>query len=428
MQFSSANIQGSVIAILTSVCVSQTFAGGLILYEIGSDDVGLAAAGYSARAQDPSTILTNPAGMTRLANDQFFVGAQALYEDIEFTPINASPFLGNNDGDNPIGVFPGGSLFYSYSVSDAFKAGIGIYGNFGLALAYDGDWVGRYTAVKGTLIGASVQPTLAYRFSNGLSLGAGPVIMYGIFKANTRINNTPFQIFNFADGELKLSDDDWGIGANLGALYEFNERTRLGLTYTSGINLDFSPSAGFSDLSPILDTVLRNRGIRISDVDINIKVPQGVMGSIFHQMNPCWALLMSAGWQEWSTFGQVQVDITSTNPVSLSVETQFKDTWHGAVGLQHRLAQKWLLNFGIGYDSIFQNTSNISLAVPGNSAWRYGIGSKYETAHNADLGLAFEYVYGGTLDVNSHSLVTGDLTGQFKHVSIYFLALNATWK
>ena len=41
-------------------------AGGLFLYEIGTADVGLASAGYTARAQDASTAFTNPAGMTRL--------------------------------------------------------------------------------------------------------------------------------------------------------------------------------------------------------------------------------------------------------------------------------------------------------------------------------------------------------------------------
>jgi long-subunit fatty acid transport protein len=54
-------------------------AGGISLYEVGTADVGLASAGYSARAQDASTVFTNPAGITRLAGDQFTLGAQVLY-------------------------------------------------------------------------------------------------------------------------------------------------------------------------------------------------------------------------------------------------------------------------------------------------------------------------------------------------------------
>src|SRR5512134_513660 len=46
-------------------------AGGLSLYEIATSDVGLASAGWTARAQDPATLLKNPAGMSLLEGNQF---------------------------------------------------------------------------------------------------------------------------------------------------------------------------------------------------------------------------------------------------------------------------------------------------------------------------------------------------------------------
>ena len=45
---------------------SPVWAGGPAPYEIGTPDLGLASAGWSARAQDAATVATNPAGMTRL--------------------------------------------------------------------------------------------------------------------------------------------------------------------------------------------------------------------------------------------------------------------------------------------------------------------------------------------------------------------------
>jgi long-chain fatty acid transport protein len=60
-------------------------AGGLLLYEVGSPDVGLASAGWGARAQDASSVFTNPAGMTRLEGSQILLGAQALYGDYGFS-------------------------------------------------------------------------------------------------------------------------------------------------------------------------------------------------------------------------------------------------------------------------------------------------------------------------------------------------------
>ena len=102
------------LCITVAALSSSASAGGLLLYEVGNADVGLASAGYSARAQDASTILTNPAGMSRLAGQQVLLGAQVLYGDVSFSmDSNTSPGLGQGDGGNPIGWFPGGGLFYT---------------------------------------------------------------------------------------------------------------------------------------------------------------------------------------------------------------------------------------------------------------------------------------------------------------------------
>ena len=85
-------------------------AGGIMIYDFGSPDVGLASAGYAARAQDSATVFTNPAGMSRLEKSQILVGVQALYGNVEFSPNPATTVTGD-DGGNAIGWMPGGSLF-----------------------------------------------------------------------------------------------------------------------------------------------------------------------------------------------------------------------------------------------------------------------------------------------------------------------------
>ena len=54
-------------------------AAGFLWYETGTPEVGFASAGYAARALSPSTLLTNPAGMTQLEGTQIQVGAQLIY-------------------------------------------------------------------------------------------------------------------------------------------------------------------------------------------------------------------------------------------------------------------------------------------------------------------------------------------------------------
>ena len=281
------------IGFLTSAALAMAFldaapaaAGGLLLFEVGTGDVGLASAGYTARAEDASTVFTNPAGMTRLDGTQLSLGGQLLYADLGFSiGQGTAPALGDRSGGNPVGAFPGGGLFLSYSVAPDVRLGFATTGNFGLAQKYDGDWVGRYYVQEATLIGMSLLPSVAWRVSKEVSVGASLNVMYGKLKQQVAVNNIVG-----SDGRLALDTYEWGYGANLGLLYEPNPTTRFGIVYNSQVKLDFSAPAEFSDLSPTLDALLRARGLLNATLDIPVYVPHGVNASFSHQLDDRWAL------------------------------------------------------------------------------------------------------------------------------------------
>jgi long-chain fatty acid transport protein len=427
-----------------ALVAGQANAGGLIVYEFGTAEVGLASAGYGARAQDASTVFTNPAGMTRLEGNQFLASGQLAYGRSNFgIGFGTSPALGADAGGNAFGSngwFPGGGGFYSHSISPDLKVGVAMTGNFGGVTKYDDSWVGRYYVQQTSLVGLSLVPSIAYKVNDKLSLGAGVVAMYGYYENQVAINIpdalrpgvvVPIQRAS-GDAQLKLQDSTWGWGVNLGILYEFDSRTRVGLTWNSQINLDFSSAPDWSNLGA-LGTNLQARGLLTSTINIGMKVPQQVMGSIFSQVNDRWALLGSVGWQQWSKFGQVQLGIDNpNNPTSLTTAIPFKDTWHVAAGAQYRLSDPWLLNFGIAYDSGFQG-GTVSPLLPANAAWRFGVGAEQQLSKTAKWGVAADYLYGGSLDVNLQSTNPvalggrGNVVGSYGNVGILFMGVYGNW-
>ncbi len=427
---------GTLIALWAStLAAGQANAGGLMVYEVGTADVGLASAGYGARAQDAATVFTNPAGMTRLDGTQILAAGQLLWSNTNFSPDSGTaPLLGSNDGGYAVGSdgwFPGGGAFLSYSVSPDLKLGFAMTGNFGAGLNYDNDWVGRYYVQETTILGISFLPSIAYRISDKLSVGASVNAMYGTYKNQVAINNVDPLV---GDGQLTLDDSTWGWGVNLGLLYEVSDTTRLGLTWNSKVDLDFNAPAKFSNLAPGLTGLFASRGALNANLQVGIEVPQQVMASIFSQVDDRWALLGSIGWQEWSKFGQVQIGIDNTkNPSSLTTELDFKDTWHVAAGAQYRLSDPWLLSFGIAYDSGFQDSSAVSPLLPVNSAWRFGVGAQQQLSKTTFWGFGLEYLYGGTLDTNLQSTAPvaaggrGDLVGSFENVGNLFAAAYYNW-
>ena len=409
----------------------QALAGGISAYEIGSADVGLGSAGFGARAQDASTIWTNPAGMTRLEGTQILLGPQLLYGNLGFTiKRGTSAALGTDNGGNPVGWFPSGGTYFTYSVSRDLKLGLGAAGTFGLGEEYNSGWVGRYYNQSATLLGISFLPSIAYRLSDKFSVGLTVNVMYGVLKEQVAINNR-----SGADGQLKLDSNAWGAGVNLGVLYELSPDTRFGLTYNSRVKLGFSAPAQFSGLSPALQALLSAKGLLTSNISFDTLVPQGFMLGAFHQLNPTFAILANFGWQQWSKFGTPTIGIEdSSNPQGLTIDLHYNDTWHGAAGTQIRMSQTLLLNFGVAYDSAFQDTSNVSPMLPVASAWRVGLGVQHQISKSFGWGFAAEYLFGGTLDINEQSTLPvalggrGNLVGSYQDTGILFLTAQLEWK
>ena len=113
----------ALLAIL-SLCllVSIAGAGGLILYELGTPDLGTAGADRAAMAADASMAALNPAGMTRLNRSQKLAAFQELYVNARFDTGTAS--FGGGDGGKAGGFVSAGSVHYVHSIKPDWKFGI----------------------------------------------------------------------------------------------------------------------------------------------------------------------------------------------------------------------------------------------------------------------------------------------------------------
>lgn len=284
---------------------SPALAGGLMLYETGTDNIGLVNAGAAARAQGPSTIASNPAGLSYVEGTQVTAGAQALFGDVSFDQDSVSTSTGGNGG-NALPLIPGGSLFVSHQLDEQWSIGFGSYGDFGLSENYDNDWAGRYFVQNASVAALSLVPSASYRFNDEWSVGLGLKAVYGMLQTQAAINRAPFGLLDRADGQFKYEDNTWGYGANLGAIYAPQPGTRIGLAYTSKVDLDFEDRLDVKGNGPLLD---RLNG---KNTKIDMSVPQTATLSLYQQLDPQWALLATANWQDWSNFGEVYIEVDTS--------------------------------------------------------------------------------------------------------------------
>jgi len=402
---------------------NESKAGGLFLSEFGTEDVGLAGAGWAARAQDASTLFKNPAGMSRLEGNQFQGGLQALYfQSGGFSGTN-TPF-GGNGGGNPVGVSPAASGFYVHSLGKDFKVGLGMLGNFGLALKNDQDFLGRYYVKQATLVGITFAPVASYQVNEYISIGGGPNIMLAYLKYTSNVNT-----LGPGDGQIYASDTTAGVGGQFGVLVEPKKGTRVGVTYYSPIKLNFSTTPTFSNLGPI-GNVLQNNGLLNANLDLGMTVPQRVILSGYHELSNAWAVMGNFGWDNWSQFGKVDVDVAGTlaSP-SLTTNVDYNDTYHVAVGTQYRLNPEWLINSGLAYDSSMVSAANRSIALPVAATYKWGLGANWLKSPNVKLGFSYEVSYMGDMSINQNRGIglAGQVTGAYKDAMMHFFAFTMNW-
>jgi len=399
----------------------SAWAGGIMLYEIATPDVGLASAGYAARAEDASTVFKNPAGMSHLQGAQVQGGLQALYGSVSFTPNEStSPLLGSNDGGNAVGWLPGASLFVVVPIGEKVRVGFGTLSYFGLAEDYGDNWVGRYYVQKSALVGMSLLPSVSYEATDWFSVGVGLNAMYGVLDTDMAVNRR-FISPVLPDGQMSLSDRTWGFGANVGLLFKAGENTRIGVTYLSAVDLDFSDTPTFANFTPA----------NLAALDLGVTVPQSVMLSFYHALNEHWALMADCGWQDWSQFGNVQAGVEGGTTTTLNL--QYQDTWHGAVGAQYRASEQWLLSAGAAYDSSAVASENRTVTLPMGQAWRLGLGAQFQLSEAINIGAAYTFMWAGDMSVNQTSALPvaaggrGDVSGSYDGAWFSIINLNLSW-
>jgi long-chain fatty acid transport protein len=266
---------------------------------------------------------------------------------------------------------------------------------------------------------------VAYRFNEQWSVGVGVKAMYGMLQADTAIDRSPFGFTDRADGQFKYKDGTWGYGANVGVIYAPQPGTRIGLTYTSKVDLDFEDRLDVKGDGRLLDR------INNTNTKIDTTVPQTVTLSLFQQLDRQWALLASANWQDWSEFGEigVEVDTTALGAQSKTVDAGFKDTWHLSLGAQYQATEQWLWNVGVAYDSSAVSDGNRSVILPMNESWRIATGATYALNKDTDVNVSWAMVWLGDMPDDQTKSVSGDrISGQFDNAWIQALTGNMTWR
>jgi long-chain fatty acid transport protein len=387
-------------------------AAGFALNEQSGSGVGAAFAGGAASGEDASTVFYNPAAMVRISGTQLSVGVHGVVPNLtfnnqgSFTGPAGGPFVpltGGNGGDPGKGVVVP-NFFLVTDITPNIKYGFGVSMPFGLHTQYNGDWVGRYQALKSELKTYNLNPSLAYKVNDRVSFGAGFNAQY--------INANLTKAIDFgllsggvpqsADGAVGVSGHSWAFGYNLGALFQFPTDTRIGLAYRSTVHQTLEGSASFTNVPAALSADPRFANNKMTAA---VTLPDSISLSAVQGIGDKWELLSDVTFTRWSYFDQLAV-VLANGQISVTTEN-WRNTFRGSLGASYRYSDSLKLRAGAGFDQSPVRNAYRTAAIPDNHRKILAAGANYKVSKVDSVDFAYQHLFVNDSSINNNQLATG---------------------
>lgn len=365
-------------------------AAGFQIQEQSGSGLGVGFAGQAAAVHDASTAFWNPAGQTLLPGRQAAAALSLIRPSNKFRDNGTSTFgaLGNGGDGGEKAVVP--ALYGTWALDARWSVGLALNAPFGLATEWDSTWAGQFHAVRSKIKTLNFNPTLAYRFSDMLSIGGG--ITYQRLEAeltNRAVLAPPFP--TSAIGLGRVEGDDWGWGFNLGAMLTLGPQTRVGVTYRSEIEYTVKGDLTFEGFP----AAVPGRAVRA-----DIKLPQVLSLGVSHQLSPRIRLLADWTWTGWDVIPELRVVDAATGATISDTRLGFDNSWRAGLGAEYALNPSWLLRAGLVYDTTPVQDAYRTPRLPDENRTWLALGARYQPAANAswwlDVGYAHIFIHDAT--------------------------------
>ncbi|MBL8468848.1 OmpP1/FadL family transporter [Methyloversatilis discipulorum] len=397
---------------------TASHAAAFQLLEGNASGLGNAYAGSAAVAEDASTVFFNPAGMTLLPGRNVAFSVDLVRPSAKFdnqgSTVPPGQGIGGNGGDaGDWAAIPAG--YMSWQLTDRLFAGLGVGAPFGLKTEYGADWVGRFHAVKSEIKTVNINPSIAFKVNDVLSIGVG-VNFQRIDADLTNLVTNPGLAGSLASGRIKGDDTAWGW--NAGLMWQLSDTTRLGAAYRSKMDYKLEGTARFTGLNAtgnIVATAL-NAG-RGGDVTADVELPDTATFSVVQKISDRWTMLGDISWTGWSTLQDLTVNRVDGVNVTTE-ELRWRDTWRVAFGGTYAYTDALSLKFGLAWDQTpVRDTTRLPRVPDEDRVWlSLGVQWRPNATSAVDVGYAHLFVKDAKVNNDGGSaLLKGTLVGEYEN-------------
>ncbi len=331
--------------------------------------------------------------MTQLSGVRVSVGVSGVGPSFEFKDRGSSGTgllagLSGNDGDDAGGWAAVPNAYLSWQLSPQWFVGLGLSAPFGLATEYEDGWIGRYQSLKADIRTVNVNPSVAFKVNDKVSLGLG--INYQRIDAEmTNLTHVGVPVLS------RLKGDDTAWGWNAGALFTLSPSMRVGISYRSAMHYTVDGTQS------VATTVIPAK--------TKVELPDSFILSVWQQVSDRWEAMGDLSYTHWSVFDKAEIVRKSNGSLIGTEHFDYRDSWRFAWGAAYKASDAWKIKFGVAYDRTPTTNSDRTARVPDNDRVWLSLGGQWKPGRDTavDFGYAYIFLRDASINQTKTTLVPG---------------------
>ena len=391
------NLKNKVLAlgILCALSLPQAAgAEGFAINEWSAEGVAMGGARMFAEG-DAANVAYNPASITKVDGEAFKVSATYLSPHGEYDLYDKNgDFVESGHNRVHFGFAPG--TYYVKKINDKDWFGIGAFSRFAMVSEFERNSQVSTNAFVSRLDGVSVTPTFAHKFDDKWSAAVGAEVNY----VRLTMEKNMAYMNGMGVGPTHTKGESYALGWNAAANYAFDDKNEIGVVYRSRIK--HSMEADFKGYS------IPNIGNVNGDAYGEVTLPESWHIGYSHKFNDKTRVELNAVRTGWDTYKNLDIMISDTGKIDglVSNPKNWEDGWRYAIGVEHKLSDKYTVMAGFAYDESSIPYDGGDFMVPTGNRKTYSIGARY---NDKDQTLAIAL---GWMDVGDLRFAFNDSTDE----------------
>ena len=401
---------GCLLGVLTAA------AEGYQVNTLSARQLGMGHTGVALKLGAESTIF-NPAGLGFSSKALDLTGTFTAVASQVSADVSGATYRTHNSISTPM------AFNAAFRVYDNLQVGVSFYTPYGSSINWTRDWPGSVLSQKVNLKIYDLQPTVAWRITPKLSIGAGLMLSWGsvdlskglvssstMDRALGMMAATGISQQMGIDPEYRFDDvspasvnlkgkSDLSVGFNVGAMYDVTSRLSVGASFRSKMQMKVrSGDATVSYANEIARAVLeKDLGI-INTANFKASMPSPYVLTLGASYRPVDKLTLAFDAQltGWKTYKELHIDFLSDklSAYDQKLPKRYCNAWAFRLGGEYALTPRLDLRAGMMVDLTPVNKEHFNPETPGMTRLGPSAGLTFRPLPRLGIDVSFMYVAG----------------------------------